>query len=113
MRRALTPEERQAVAGEVAELLRPLAPERVILFGSLAHGLVDEYSDVDVVVVLPTDRPFLERGLEVVRLLAPMGRPVEALVYTPGEYGAMLLAGHGFLEHVLETGRVVVDASAR
>ena len=45
----------------VVECLRRYNPERVILFGSYARGDVDEYSDVDVVVIKQTERRFLER----------------------------------------------------
>lgn len=36
---------------EILERLRPLDPERVILFGSYAHGNPTEDSDIDLYVV--------------------------------------------------------------
>jgi len=39
------------VKAEIAEALKPLAPEKVILFGSYAYGTPDDNSDLDICVV--------------------------------------------------------------
>lgn len=83
--------------GRLVDLLRPYDPERIILFGSRARGQADAYSDYDVIVVKRTDRPFMERLLEVARNLAPFDRVVEALVYTPEEFARMPDIGFGWM----------------
>ncbi|MDO8929177.1 MAG: nucleotidyltransferase domain-containing protein, partial [Bacteroidota bacterium] len=41
----------ETVKNEIIEFLRPIDPERVILFGSYAYGIPDEDSDIDLYIV--------------------------------------------------------------
>lgn len=68
---------------QLLEALKPYEPERVYLFGSWARGEADVLSDLDVVVIKSTDRPFLERLREVARLLPLALGGVDVLLY-PG-----------------------------
>ena len=56
---------RAALEAELARFLDFLrthyVPQRVILFGSLAEGRLHPDSDLDLVVGMPSSRPFLER----------------------------------------------------
>lgn len=74
--------------------------QRVLVFGSYARGDQDEYSDLDIVVVCETDRPFLERFRDF-KALFDLPIPVELLVYTPAEFASMVKAGNPFISHVL------------
>jgi predicted nucleotidyltransferase len=90
-------------------LVDAFAPERVILFGSFARGDQNLASDFDVVVIARTSLPFCDR---IGRALAAcsdasVGVPVEALVYTPGEWERMEAAGNVFAELVRQEGRVL------
>jgi len=68
--------------------LRTHGVQRVILFGSLARGDVRLGSDLDLIVVMNTDKRFLDRLDEVYRLLDPRVA-VDLLVYTPGEFATL------------------------
>ena len=46
---------------QVVQDLMPYDPERVILFGSLARGDSDDYSDIDVMVIKRTETRFVQR----------------------------------------------------
>jgi predicted nucleotidyltransferase len=70
-------------------LINSLAPERIILFGSLNRGQVSEWSDIDLVVVQDTELPFLKRIQHVLRLLHPKVG-LDLLVYTPEEYATLV-----------------------
>ena len=72
--------------------------ERISIFGSYAKGRRDLFTDLDVIIVMKTDKPFIQRLKEVYSLLA---LPVDAdiLCYTPEEYGRMKA---GFLKNVEE-----------
>ena len=72
--------------------------ERISIFGSYAKGRRDLFTDLDVIIVMKTDKPFTERLKEVYSLLA---LPVDAdiLCYTPEEYERMK---DGFLRNVEE-----------
>lgn len=72
--------------------------ERISVFGSYAKGRRDLFTDLDVIIVVRTDKPFIERMREMYSLLA---LPVDAdiLCYTPEEYERMKA---GFLRGVEE-----------
>ena len=58
-----------AVIQDLAALKQRLAPylrraRKAIVFGSVARGEADEWSDLDLVIVADTHRPFLERYLD-------------------------------------------------
>ncbi|MBE0617497.1 MAG: nucleotidyltransferase domain-containing protein [Proteobacteria bacterium] len=65
------------------------------LFGSFAEGRAGPWSDVDLVVVQPTDAPFVERPRGF-RDLMDLGVPVDVLVYTPGEFARLREERSGF-----------------
>jgi predicted nucleotidyltransferase len=93
----------------LAELCRRLVAsgaERVVLFGSYARGEADEDSDVDLVVIKPTDAPFFERLREAATCLEPEW-PVDLLVYTPAEFERMRREGNAFAELIVEEGVVL------
>lgn len=58
------------------------------LFGSLAAKTTTPWSDLDVVVVKPSDQPFIERPREFFDLL-DLGIPIDLLVYTPDEFASL------------------------
>ena len=78
-----------------------LGAKRVILHGSLARGGIHRHSDIDLVVVWDTDLGLFDRIGRVLEL-APAAFPVEAMVYTPSEWGRM--AGGPFRECVERDG---------
>ena len=82
-------------------------PERIYLFGSWARGEGDDLSDVDLVMIMDSDKPFLERSLKVMKLLPTHLGAVDLMVYTPEEFRQMLLDGNAFAEMLLEEGKVI------
>lgn len=91
----------------VAELPR-LGVVRAILFGSLASDRVGPASDLDLLLVVPSEDPFARRLERFYQALAP-GVGLDLLVYTPEEFSAM--AGtSAFVRSVLARGRVVYEA---
>ena len=70
----------------VVERLRPLDPEKVILFGSFARGDFHEGSDIDLMIILDTNERFIERIGHVLAAVDPVDFDIEPHVYTPVEY---------------------------
>ena len=68
--------------------LRTHGVQQVILFGSLARSDVRLSSDLDLIVVMDTEKRFLDRLDEIYRLLDPRVA-VDLLVYTPEEFARM------------------------
>ena len=100
--------EAPATLEELTERLRkPLeraGAERAVAFGSYARGEADGYSDLDLVVVLETGLPFLERGrlLPEIPETIPVG--VDLLIYTPEEFRRGLERGRGIFAEILDHG---------
>jgi predicted nucleotidyltransferase len=94
------------------ERLRPhvKAARRAIVFGSVARGDADAGSDLDLVIIADTRRPFLERFRDFSGLWDVWPR-LDLLVYTPEEFEQMRADGNPFIEQVLAEGRVVHEAA--
>ncbi|MDW8327701.1 MAG: nucleotidyltransferase domain-containing protein [Anaerolineales bacterium] len=84
-------------------------PERVILFGSLASEAVSEWSDLDLVIIKKTDKPFVRRLREVALLCRPTVG-VDFLVYTPEEWAQLIADRNPFVVgEILRRGIVVYE----
>lgn len=92
----------------LVEDLKKYDPEKIILFGSAATGTMDAYSDIDLVLVKKTDRPFVKR-LRDVALLSRLDEPVDILVYTPEEMDRMKTDKNFFMEKVLKEGKILYE----
>ena len=79
---------------------------RAIVFGSFARGSADSASDVDVILIEPTERPFVERGLAHLPLFR-IGVGVDLLVYPPEEYERLRSEGHPLIERAEREGITV------
>jgi len=92
-------------------LIENYNPQRILLFGSLATGAVDEWSDVDLVIVKETPLRFLDRIREVLELLHPRVG-VDVLVYTPEEFDR-LTQERGFVrQEILEKGQLLYERAS-
>jgi predicted nucleotidyltransferase len=60
-------------------------PDKIIVFGSYSTGQVQEWSDLDMVIVKETRARFLDRSRQVLLLLKPKVG-LDVLVYTPQEF---------------------------
>jgi uncharacterized protein len=92
-------------------LIAKYNPEKVILFGSIASGNIHEWSDIDLVIIKKTDKPFLARTKDVFHLLKPRSG-LDVLVYTPEEFNDLSRTRRFFQEEVISKGKVVYEAEA-
>ena len=87
-------------------MLRQYGVEAAYLFGSWARGEADVLSDIDLIVVAPSRRPFVDRFRDFPELLkAPAG--IELLIYTPEEF-TRLRRTNRFMRYVLREARRLV-----
>lgn len=92
------------------KVVRTLSPmpevERIILFGSFARGRRDLLTDLDILVVMQTELPFIER---LKFLYQTLDLPVDAdiICYTPEEFEA--LKEGPFLKKALKEGIVLYE----
>lgn len=57
------------VKNQIIEALKPLNPEKIILFGSFAYGIPNEDSDIDICVVKNDYKSKWEEKLKIEKLL--------------------------------------------
>ncbi len=88
----------------IVEKLRQLGAKKVILFGSYARGRADLFTDLDLLVVLDSKLPFVERTAQLYGLLAPRVA-ADILAYTPEEWEEMKT--WPFIQNALSEGKVL------
>ncbi len=95
---------------QLVEDLKRYGAQKIVLFGSLARGDADAYSDIDLVVIKPTSLTFVERLADVVRR-CPSAGGADILVYTPEEFERMRETENPFMDCVLRDGKVLHEAA--
>ncbi|MDA1349917.1 MAG: nucleotidyltransferase domain-containing protein [Chloroflexi bacterium] len=82
---------------------------KAIVFGSYARGEADEYSDLDLIIVANTARPFFERLKDFMGVFDVWRRGLDMLIYTPDELEEMLAERRPFIELAMEEGVVIYE----
>jgi len=83
-------------------------PEKIILFGSVANNMIGEWSDIDLIIIKNTEKPFLERIKEVLIFLQPkVGTDI--LVYTPEEYKNLSKNRSFFKQEINSKGKTIYE----
>lgn len=103
---------RQALRARIVECFRDLHPERIILFGSAAREETDQWSDVDLILVVPTEKRFLDR-LEDAYLRWTLPFAADILVYTPAEFETMIAEENPLICEALAHGVVLYEKPGR
>lgn len=65
--------------------LKGANPQKIVLFGSYASGTPNSSSDIDLLVVVNTDKSFHQR-IQELRPLLPKDKAIDLIVLTPQEY---------------------------
>jgi len=99
----------EALPEVVQRLIAALQPEKIILFGSYAYGNPTPDSDVDLLVVMETNKPRKEHVVDVSLLLYPRLFPVDILVKTPEEIEEALKKRDFFIREIVTKGQVLYE----
>jgi predicted nucleotidyltransferase len=97
---------------QVIERLKPLNPEKIILFGSYAYGSPDKESDIDLMVILkdnfiPEDfNENMNLYLKVSSRIRDLKKkiPIDLVVYTKAMYERFIELGSSFSREILSKG---------
>ena len=92
------------------KIVREFHPRRIILFGSLAAGAAGELSDVDLLVIMPTEGSGLRKAAEIINKVSPRV-PVDLVVRDPEDVRRRLEANDYFLKEVIEKGQVLYEST--
>ncbi len=101
------------VADVLREALAGLAKQTAVAFvyGSIASGMANARSDVDLVVIGAAGFGEVTNALRAVHDI--LGREVNATVYPVHEFRAKLRAGHHFVTSILETAKIYLVGDER
>jgi predicted nucleotidyltransferase len=97
---------REALQAFIQRLVEGFAPEKVILFGSLARGEARWDSDADILVVMPFEGSSLERRLEMLEVCNP-SFPVDLLLCRPEAAKQRYGWGDPFIREAFDHGEVL------
>lgn len=93
--------------GSLRPLLEAQGAHAAWIFGSHARGTSSADSDIDVIVVAPTERPFVERFRDYLPAIAGASVGVDLLVYTPDEFAQKQAEENPFLVDALADARQI------
>jgi uncharacterized protein len=99
----------ETLPAAVQKIVETLHPEKIILFGSYAYGTPTPDSDVDLLVVMETQKKRRDRVVDISLLLHPRTFPVDILVKTPQEISSSLGKGDFFLREITEKGKILYE----
>ncbi|TCL75139.1 hypothetical protein EDC14_100370 [Hydrogenispora ethanolica] len=97
----------------VCELTRRITtqirPRTIILFGSVAKGLDNPESDLDLLVVWDEEKTLSnrERSLKLRRLIGMIDNPLDLMTCTTEELRKALAEPNSFTSQIVKEGRVV------
>lgn len=90
----------------IVEGLKDMGATLIVLFGSYARGRRDLFTDLDLLVVMESDVPFIERLSPIQQELRPKVQ-TDIFVYTPEEFEEMKI--RPFVKNALATGQIVYE----
>ncbi|MBF0138442.1 MAG: HEPN domain-containing protein [Magnetococcales bacterium] len=103
----ITPE---AIAEIARTIVERFNPDRIVLFGSHAHGTPTSDSDLDLLVVMPTDLPKSMRAAAIRKLFNPAPCALDLHVYTPEDMAYWQGTVNHVMTEALLTGRTLYES---
>ena len=102
---------RQDIQATCDDIVREFAPLQVILFGSYAYGIPSEYSDVDLLIVMPGPKSETRRQEIEIQERIPRRFRMDLLVRSSEEIAYRLSYNDWFLREVTEKGEVLYESA--
>ena len=100
-----------AVDVVIDAIVKDLSPKMIIIFGSVARGTADADSDLDIMVVMDSDKPYAERAAEVQMCLwkRKLLLDDDVIVITPEEFERKKDDEYSFIHEIVSTGVVAYE----
>ena len=96
----------------VSKIVDNFDPEKVILFGSMVWGKPQEWSDIDILVIMKYRGSSPKIAAKISSLVKPKIVPMDVVVRTPNEIEKRVKLGDYFIKRILKGGRVLYDKAA-
>lgn len=90
------------------KLVKEFNPDKVILFGSYARGEQREWSDVDIMVVMPFEGRSVDLSRSFLKRFRP-DFPIDLFMQTPESLRQRYEECDPFIGHAVDTGKVIYD----
>jgi len=92
----------------INKIVKTFNPVKVIIFGSHAYGKPTEKSDIDILVIMETDKREIERMVAVSKSIREYHKKIgfDILVKTSAEIKHCLEIGDPFISEIISKGRV-------
>lgn len=94
----------RAIAKRIAE---KFDVEKIILFGSYAYGKPKAGSDVDLLIVMNTDKRHYELRYQIYSILVDFKAPVDVVIRKPEDVILASRSRDWFLQDIVNKGRVI------
>ena len=92
-----------------SKIVEAADPDRIIMFGSQARGTATEDSDVDLLVIGPSELPRRQRQVRLRHAFFGCGIPCDLMALTQEEVDARLRINGPFINEILSTGKVIYE----
>ena len=90
------------------QIARKFDPERIILFGSHAYGTAGEYSDIDLLVIMPFEGSGFDKSLEILDRVDP-DFAIDLIVRRPDDTERRYREFDPLIRDALDRGRVLYE----
>jgi predicted nucleotidyltransferase len=100
----------QEIVDRIAEKFNP---EKIILFGSYAYGAPRRGSDVDLLVVMETDKNVIEAAIDILNELPLRSFGLDVLVRTPADIAHRIAISDSFIKAIVTKGRILYERNDR
>jgi predicted nucleotidyltransferase len=96
---------------EIVSRLRPMNPNKIILFGSLAYGTPDSNSDLDLCLVMDTELPKSKLKRRIRSLLAELHIAKDILTPSTKEYKFYSKEAGSVYRQIHQKGKILWQSS--
>ena len=96
----------------VRRIVEAVGPDRVIMFGSRARGEAGADSDVDLMIIAPSDLPIWRRTMPLYMLRGGLGLAKDLLWWTPEEVEDWREVRSHIISRALREGKVLYEKAA-
>ncbi len=100
------------IESKVDIIARKFCPEKIVLFGSYAKGKPHPASDVDLLVIIDTQRSTWDLAVEI-SLAVKHTFPMDIIVRTPQEIAQRLTLGDFFIQSIMRNGKVLYERAGQ
>jgi predicted nucleotidyltransferase len=98
-----------AIQAVVDFIAKEFNPHQIILFGSHAYGTPQPWSDVDLLIVMKTDKHPVEISQNILHALPPALFSIEIVVRSPETIQRRLNLGDPFIKEIIGQGKVLYE----